>query len=138
MTSREHVSAVAVAAPVHTGRVLVPCASSATLGNSTERVNGRPELERRFGYSRWSRFLCRIVLDFFLIFFLKRVYESLLCGYKPFLEHGTAQYSRYQRYHLDLGIMWNKTARLAVGAASTSGVGRYVMYHLLKIISLTV
>ena len=50
MTSREHVSAVAVAAPVHTGRVLVPCASSATLGNSTERVNGRLELERRFGY----------------------------------------------------------------------------------------
>ena len=33
--SREHVSAVAVAAAVHLGRVRFPCASSATLGNST-------------------------------------------------------------------------------------------------------
>ena len=44
MISREHVSAVAVAAAVHQGRVRVPCASSATLGNSTERVNGGLEL----------------------------------------------------------------------------------------------
>ena len=38
---------------VHQGRLRVPCASSATLGNSTERVNGRvlvfaQELERPF------------------------------------------------------------------------------------------
>merc|ERR1711865_445977 len=44
LISREHVSAVAVAAAVHQGRVRVPCASSATLGNSTERVNGGLEL----------------------------------------------------------------------------------------------
>ena len=61
LRSREHVSAVAVAAAVHQGRVRVPCASSATLGNSTERVNGDLELERRFGYRPWSRFRCRMV-----------------------------------------------------------------------------
>ena len=61
LISREHVSAVAVAAAVHQGRVRVPCASSATLGNSTERVNGDLELERRFGYRPWSRFRCRMV-----------------------------------------------------------------------------
>ena len=32
----------------------------------------------------------------------------------------------------DRRIVWNKTARAAVGAASTGGVGRYVMYHLRK------
>ena len=32
----------------------------------------------------------------------------------------------------DRRIMWNKTARAAVGAASTGGVGRYVKYHLRK------
>ena len=47
LRSREHFSAIAVAAAVHLGRVRFPCASSATLGNSTERVNGRQALERR-------------------------------------------------------------------------------------------
>jgi hypothetical protein len=62
LRSREHVSAIAVAAAVHLGRVRFPCpcASSATLGNSTERVNGRLALERRSGYSPWSRFSCGI------------------------------------------------------------------------------
>ena len=32
----------------------------------------------------------------------------------------------------DRRIMWNKTARAAVGAAPTGGVGRYVKYHLRK------
>ena len=61
LRSREHVSAVAVAVAVHLGRVRFPCASSAALGNSTERVNGRLALERRSGYSRSSRFSCGIV-----------------------------------------------------------------------------
>ena len=56
LRSREHVSAVAVAAAVHLGRVRFPCASSATLGNSTERVNGRLALERRCGYSHGAAF----------------------------------------------------------------------------------
>ena len=68
LRSREHVSAVAVAAAVHLGRVRFPCASSATLGNSTKRVNGRLALERRSGYRPWSRFSCRIV--FFLCLLL--------------------------------------------------------------------
>jgi hypothetical protein len=61
LRSREHVSSVAVAVAVHLGRVRFPCASSAALGNSTERVNGRLALERRSGYSRSSRFSCGIV-----------------------------------------------------------------------------
>ena len=36
------------------------------------------------------------------------------------------------RAEADRRIVWNKTARAAVGAASTGGVGRYVMYHLRK------
>ena len=66
LRSREHVSGIAVAAAVHLGRVRFPCASSATLGNSTKRVNGRLALERRSGYRPWSRFSCRIVAACFL------------------------------------------------------------------------